>query len=176
MPESRPAQIRDIAPDSPQARRLRAEFGAEMRGLYAGDAAAGEDPAPTPPEEFQPPNGRFLGLEVDGELIACGGVCGLEPGIAEVKRLYVAPELRRQGHGRRLLAALEDAAREIGCDRVRLDCGHRQAEAQSLYLSTGYRRIPPYNDTPLVDFWAEKALQGDSGSRSPRIDSAPRPQ
>jgi GNAT superfamily N-acetyltransferase len=158
MADRSPLRIREIEPDSPSARRLRIAFGAEMKALYAGEAAAGQDPNPTPPEHFKPPRGRFLGAEADGELVGCGGVRLLEPALAEVKRFYVTPQLRGKGHGRRLLAALEDAAREMGCDRVRLDCGYRQKEAQALYLSCGYRRIPAYNDGPLADFWAEKSL------------------
>ena len=59
---------------------------------------------------------------------------------------------------RALLAALEDAARDLGYARVRLDTGPRQPHARALYESAGYAEIPDYNDNPAASYWAEKRL------------------
>ena len=72
--------------------------------------------------------------------------------------MYVVPEARSRGHARRLLYALEDAARELGYVRVRLDTGPLQPHARALYESEGYREIPDYNDNPYASFWGEKEL------------------
>ena len=52
-----------------------------------------------------------------------GGVKDLGDGACEIKRMYVIPEARNAGRGRELLVALEDAARELGYERARLDTG-----------------------------------------------------
>ena len=91
--------------------------------------------------------------------MGCGGVRILKPGVAEIKRMYVVPEARGRGVARALLAALEDAARDLGYDRVRLDTGPRQLAAEHLYRSAGYEEIPDYNGNYMASFWGEKRLR-----------------
>jgi GNAT superfamily N-acetyltransferase len=58
--------------------------------------------------------------------------------------MYVAPEARGLGLGRRLLEGLEAEARRLGYVAVVLETGNLQAEALGLYTSSGYERIPCY--------------------------------
>lgn len=44
----------------------------------------------------------------------------LAPDVAEIKRMYVVPHARGRGLGRALLGELEDAARSLRYQRVRL--------------------------------------------------------
>jgi ribosomal protein S18 acetylase RimI-like enzyme len=60
--------------------------------------------------------------------------------------------------GRRLLTALETAARELGCHAVRLDTSAHLTEAISLYRTSGYRDTPAYNNNPYAAHWLEKQL------------------
>jgi len=110
------------------------------------------------PTELAPPRGRYLVGRIDGEIVAGGGVRILEPGIGEVKRMYVVPARRRRGIAAALLQALEDEARVMGCTRLRLDTGPKQPHAQRLYLRSGYDPVPDYNDNPKASFWGEKLL------------------
>ena len=73
--------------------------------------------------------------------------------------LYVVPDARSRGAGRALLAALEDAARELGYERVRLDTGPLQPEAAGLYGSAGYHAIDAYTDMPPHSLFFEKELR-----------------
>jgi GNAT superfamily N-acetyltransferase len=57
-----------------------------------------------------------------------------------------------------LLVALEDAARELGYARVRLDTGPKQPHAERLYRRAGYREIPDYNGNVVARHWFEKGL------------------
>lgn len=58
--------------------------------------------------------------------------------------MYVAPDVRRGGVGRGLLAEMERLAIEFGYRILRLETGNRQPEAIALYESSGFRRIAPY--------------------------------
>jgi GNAT superfamily N-acetyltransferase len=110
------------------------------------------------PEEMAPPGGAFLVGYLAGRPVACGGIKDRGDATAEVKRMWVAPEARRRGLGRRLLAALEEAARAAGHDRVVLDTSARQPEALALYLAAGYAEVPDYNGNPYAAHWFTKAL------------------
>lgn len=67
----------------------------------------------------------------------------------EMKRTFVRSEARGAGLGRRLLHALEDAARRQGVGRISLETGIRQPEAIGLYRATGYRECPPFGSYAL---------------------------
>lgn len=73
-------------------------------------------------------------------------------------RMYVVPTARSRGAGRALLAALEDAARAIGYQRVRLDAGPEQRHSRALFASAGYGEIERYNNNHIADYFAEKRL------------------
>ena len=117
-------------------------------------------PGPPPPtaEQLSPPGGVYVALYEDGRPVAGGGVRELEPGTAEIKRMYVLPEARSRGLARRVLEELETAARDLGYARIRLDTGDPQPHARTLYVSAGYREIGNYNDNGYASYWGEKEL------------------
>jgi ribosomal protein S18 acetylase RimI-like enzyme len=57
-----------------------------------------------------------------------------------VDALAVAPEFRRRGVARAMLAGAEDAAAAAGLDVVALDTGLHNDAARALYEATGYRQ------------------------------------
>lgn len=157
--------IRATRADAPDAVRLLADYGAEL--VARGRPFSPVDPPPgaagaswVEVHEMEPPGGAFLLLEEDGAPVACGGLRTLDAaaGVGEIKRMYVVPAARRRGHARRLLAALEDAAREVGLVRVRLDTNAQQPEALLLYEATGYAEIADYNGSRTATHWFEKPL------------------
>ncbi|MEA2190651.1 MAG: hypothetical protein QOI73_772 [Solirubrobacteraceae bacterium] len=112
----------------------------------------------TSPDEMVAPHGAFL-VGYDGERpVAIGGLRPLADGICEIKRMYVVAGARSRGAGRALLAALEDTARELGYERVRLDAGPEQRHSRTLFQQTGYVEIPKYNDNHIAVYFAEKRL------------------
>jgi GNAT superfamily N-acetyltransferase len=154
--------IRRTSADAPEAARLLADYNAELlaRGRLFSPLhpPAGSGGRRVEVHEMEPPGGTFLVALEDDVPVACGGLRTLEPGLGEIKRMYVAPRARRQGHARRLLAELEACARELGHERLRLDTNAAQPEALRLYAATGYVEIRDYNGSPTATHWFEKAL------------------
>ncbi len=110
------------------------------------------------PEIFVQPAGVFLLAEADGVAVGCGGVRSLGEGRFEVKHLWLRPEAQGKGFGRALLAELERRAVQLGATEMVLDTNASLEAAGSLYRSSGYVGIPPYNDNPNATHWYGKAL------------------
>ena len=144
--------------DSGDGGRLEAAMRAEVGALYDGLDLQAEHMPKAGPEELNPPHGVFLVGYLDGSAVCCGGIKLLEPGVCEFKRMYVIPELRGRGVGRRLLGALEERAVAMGFTLARLDTGDRQPDAQHLYTSAGYREIPNFNANNVATWFGEKRL------------------
>ena len=72
--------------------------------------------------------------------------------------MWVAPNVRGLGLGRRLLAELEHSARSHGVRLMRLETKDVLTEALHMYRSSGYREVAPFNDEPYADHWFEKSL------------------
>jgi ribosomal protein S18 acetylase RimI-like enzyme len=101
------------------------------------------------PGAYAPPEGRLL-LAWDGEALAgCGALRPLEPGVAELKRMWTRPAHRGRGVARAVAEALLAAARQVGRRTVRLDTLDRMAPARALYASLGFRERGPYYENPL---------------------------
>lgn len=93
------------------------------------------------------PLGAFVVARLGGEAVACGALRPLpggDPAIAEVKRMYVAPEARGRGVARTLLRRLVAVAAELGYRQVVLETGTRQPEAMALYVAEGWEPLAPY--------------------------------
>src|SRR5262249_21910075 len=102
------------------------------------------------PGSYVPPEGRLLvACTEKGDTVACVAVHKLDSRTCEMKRLYVRPELRGTGLGRRLVEEAIEAARELGYEQMRLDTLPAMAEAQRLYQSLGFREIEPYRFNPI---------------------------
>jgi len=105
------------------------------------------------PGRYAPPLGRLWLAEVDGQLAGCVGLREIEPGICEMKRLYVRDFARGKGVGRALAQRVIEDARAIGYRAMRLDTLRieRMRAANALYDSLGFRDIEPYYANPLPD-------------------------
>jgi ribosomal protein S18 acetylase RimI-like enzyme len=102
------------------------------------------------PGGYAAPAGRLLIAEVGRDVVGCVGLRPLEPGVCEMKRLWVAPGFGGRGIGRALAESVVAAARDIGYERMRLDTiPARMPAAQHLYASLGFREIPAYYHNPL---------------------------
>lgn len=122
------------------------------------------------PADVAPGAGVFIVARLAEKPVGCGAVRRLRepalvrelgPAVGEIKRMYVAREVRGQGLGRALLERLEGEARRLGLTRLVLETGTRQAEALALYRSSGFTEFPAYGEytaSPGTSVCMTKAL------------------
>jgi putative acetyltransferase len=139
--------IVEVPAISPEAMHLMAELDVEIARRYPG-----VEPHGLHAHDFDDPRTVFLVARIDGEAVACGAIRGLEPGVAEVKRMYVRDAARGRGVGRRILAALESKAREAGVSLLRLETGTAQPEAIALYTSAGFVAVETFGEYTGNDY------------------------
>ncbi|WP_328769143.1 bifunctional helix-turn-helix transcriptional regulator/GNAT family N-acetyltransferase [Streptomyces sp. NBC_00286] len=110
------------------------------------------------PHEVSGDTGAFLVAYEEGRAVGCAALRRLEPGVGEIRHVWVHPAARRLGLARRLLAELERQAARLGCGVVRLDTHATLIEAQAMYRACGYTEIPRYNDDVYGAYFFEKSL------------------
>jgi GNAT superfamily N-acetyltransferase len=148
--------VRDEPAERPDVDALIRGYFAELTVRYF-KRATDETEIDLTLDEFPAPGlGTFLVLRDDG---VAAGHLGVYP-TGELTRFYVAPEHRRGGGGRALLAAAESWARTQGLPRLFLDTRHDLVEARTFYTSCGFTEIPAPTATPgqFQDHWFEKPL------------------
>jgi GNAT superfamily N-acetyltransferase len=144
------------ASDTPVSVELQRAYFTDIASRYPGwspDLIPSADPA-----EVAAPDGAWIVAYLDSRPVGCGGIKRLDGSSAELKRIYLAAAARGHGLGRRLLEHLEQQARVIGYESLRLDTGDRQPEALGLFRSAGYVHIPDYNGNTWATYWMEKRL------------------
>ncbi|MGF0170711.1 GNAT family N-acetyltransferase [Streptomyces sp. Marseille-Q5077] len=110
------------------------------------------------PEEVSGDAGAFFVAYEARRPVGCGALRRLEPGVGEIRHVWVHPDARRLGLARRLLAALEQEAAARHLTAVRLDTHAALTEAQAMYRACGYTDIPAYDDNVYASHWFEKRL------------------
>jgi len=109
------------------------------------------------PVDYVPPDGRLFLATQNNQIAGCVALRKIDAGktgdgIAEMKRLYVRPQFRGKGVGRRLTEAVIEAARGIGYRRIRLDTlPGKMDQAIAMYHSLGFKNIEPYYKNPVPD-------------------------
>jgi DNA-binding MarR family transcriptional regulator/GNAT superfamily N-acetyltransferase len=144
-------------PMTPDARWCFEQYFADLDQRFD----SGFDPSisiPADAHELRPPAGLLLLARIRRRAIGCGALKFHSGALAELKRMWVAPDARGLGVGRRLLIELEDRARAAGAALLHLETNRALTEAITLYRHSGFVEVAPFNDEPYADHWFEKRL------------------
>jgi ribosomal protein S18 acetylase RimI-like enzyme len=106
------------------------------------------------PGAYAPPRGRLLLAGSAGAATGCVALrplpgAGRDRAAGEIKRLYVRPEARGAGLGRRLAEAVLAEARAAGYRELKLDTLATMNAARALYAALGFRECGAYYHNPL---------------------------
>lgn len=127
-----------VDPAHPQAVAMQAALSDTLAALTGNSGQASFDA-----DDVRGDGAVFLlACNRDGVAQGCGALRPLQPGVAELKRMYAAPG--SQGLGAALLAALEQHAQRLGYRAVWLSTRRVNQRAVQFYLRHGYRGISPY--------------------------------
>ncbi|MBS1732923.1 MAG: GNAT family N-acetyltransferase [Bacteroidetes bacterium] len=96
----------------------------------------------------KPRGGIILVKEDAGKFIGCVGVRYQEPGVAELKRMYLKAQYQNRGIGQLLLEKALKLAADCGYKKIRLDTLNSMAPAMKLYRKKGFYEIPAYYHNP----------------------------
>jgi GNAT superfamily N-acetyltransferase len=108
--------------------------------------------------KFYPPDGRFYLVHHSSAYIGVGCLKRLTPTVAEVQRMYIQPQARGLGAGRRLVEQLLVDARAIGYEVVRLESLKNLSVAHALYRSVGFVEITPYTENSMKDYQSAEKM------------------
>ena len=152
-------QIDSVDPAHPDAQHCLAEYFAELDRRFD----AGFDPARSISadlDEMRPPEGVFLVAKSHGDAVGCGALKFHTDAPVELKRMWVDPQSRGLGVGRRLLDELEQRAIASGSRTVRLETNNALTEAIAMYRAAGYREVEAFNVERYAHHWFEKDIGG----------------
>lgn len=147
-----------VDPRSGDAQWAMAQYFAELDARFRSGFDPGEGGAAGDAAALRGPDGAFVVLRSDDDVVGCGGVQRVDDGTVEIKRMWIAPDWRGLGLAGRLLGRLETTAREMGRTRVVLDTNESLTDAIAMYRRFGYRPIARYNDNPYAHHWFDKSL------------------
>ncbi len=132
-------------PRQPENRALIESLDNYMLALYPAESTHRIDLTTLASE-----NARFYSALLNATVVGCGGIL-LALGYAEIKRIFVSPQARGLGIGRRLLTALETEARSLDFALLRLETGIYQLEALALFEVMGFTTCSSFGNYPPDD-------------------------
>lgn len=144
MIDIRPARLPDDLPHVRQLFRAYADglgFDLAFQDFEAEVAAL--------PGKYAEPSGRLLLAWRGDEAVGCVALRPVDATTAEMKRLFVRPDVRGGQLGRRLAERICEEARAAGYARICLDTIPSMAAAVALYRSLGFEPTAPYVYNPF---------------------------
>jgi DNA-binding MarR family transcriptional regulator/N-acetylglutamate synthase-like GNAT family acetyltransferase len=144
-------------PTTPDARWCFDQYFAELDARFE----AGFNPAlslSADARELTRPSGFLLIARLRDRPVGCAALKIHVGAPAELKRMWIAPEARRLGLGRRILREIEHHASAAGVAVLRLETNRALSEAIALYERSGYSEVEAFNTEPYAHHWFEKRL------------------
>lgn len=153
--------IQHIKEESAELEKVRHLFSAYAKELDADLCFQGfTEELKDPLKKYGPPTGALFLAYYHHEPVGTIALQALpEPGVCEMKRLFVLPHFRKHKVGEQLVIRLLEEAKALGYISMKLDTLDRLQPAISLYLQHGFTITHAYYDNPLAGVvYMEKTL------------------
>jgi DNA-binding MarR family transcriptional regulator/GNAT superfamily N-acetyltransferase len=121
-------------------------------------------------ENFDPQRERCWIAEQDGNIVGSVTLVKKTRSIAKLRLLYVEPEARGLGVGRRLVEECIQFARQAGYRKITLWTNSMLLAARRIYERAGFRRVSTEGD---FETWELDCLTALSSARGPGSGSSP---
>lgn len=131
----RPVQAADAPAVVALVRETLAEF-----GITFGVGASTDDELAVLPGSYVEAGGQFFVAVEDGALVGTAGVMPVEPGVYELRKMYLRPSTRGKGVGQQLFDACLAFVKAHGATRLVLDTTHQMTAAIAFYERNGFVR------------------------------------
>jgi DNA-binding MarR family transcriptional regulator/GNAT superfamily N-acetyltransferase len=163
-------EVAPADPKDPRAQHCLAAYAAELDARFADGFDAARS-IPLGEDELDEPRGVLLLATLHQEPVGCGALRFHDGAPTELKRMWVSPEARGLGVGRRLLQELEARAAERH-PVVHLETNGSLTEAIAMYRAAGYEEVAPFSDEAYAHHWFRKRLRATPTSTTARAPRA----
>lgn len=131
----RPVEAGDVAAVVELVRATLAEF-----GIVFGEGAETDAQLEQLPASYTASGGAFFVAVDEGQLVGTAGIALVEPGLFELRKMYLRPSARGRGVGQLLFDACLAHARAHGGKRIVLDTTEQMTTAIAFYERNGFVR------------------------------------
>ena len=131
----RPVEANDVPAVVELVRTTLAEF-----GITFGVGAKTDDQLLHLPESYEREGGRFFVAFDGGALLGTAGVIPVEPGVFELRKMYLRPEARGRGVGQALFDACLAFVKAQQAKQLVLDTTEQMTAAIRFYEKNGFAR------------------------------------
>lgn len=104
-------------------------------------------------KDLKPPEGVLCILKIDGKIAGMGVIKRLEDDIGELKNMYIRPEYRGNGYGKKMVQKLLETGGDLGFDTFRLDTSKFMVAAQHIYKLAGFEERDKYPGSDVSAQW-----------------------
>ncbi|MHA2290490.1 MAG: GNAT family N-acetyltransferase [Promethearchaeota archaeon] len=100
---------------------------------------------------YIPPKGIYYVIQMSSFIIGMGALRTIKDGVGEIKRMYIKPEYRGYGYGKKILDQLLKKRKEFGFSSIRLDTGNFMTAAQRVYRLAGFQERERYLESEVPE-------------------------
>ncbi|MDP3154641.1 MAG: GNAT family N-acetyltransferase [Archangium sp.] len=131
----RAVELKDVMQVIALVRTTLSEF-----GIGFGEGAATDEQLLQLPESYTAHGGAFFVALDEQKVLGTAGIALLEPGLFELRKMFLEPSVRGKGLGQQLFDACLGFARARGGQRVVLDTTEKMTAAIAFYERNGFIR------------------------------------
>ena len=104
-------------------------------------------------KDLKPPMGVLYIIYIDGTVAGMGALKKLSEGVGELKSMYIRPQYRGRGYGKKTVSKLLKTGKELGWTIFRLDTSRFMVTAQHIYRLAGFVAREKYLGSDVSAQW-----------------------